>query len=933
MALESDDCRPGPKGNNGHGVAAEGSQLVACVGGKSEIEIKDLSDGRSSPSSSSGFLHDSVVDDESAESTFVSEKGRQKSRTSVAKRLSLSTQPKKRGVTNGDDEKNGDEAETSSSDAAADCGAGIDISALKISMEEETQFESGRAILNFKCKRKSGVFGILKGTTVQLDLGEMCMRKLKSDPRAVVVAVKMEAIVKTSICNGNEVDIKYVGGDSSGDGADSSVHGRRFVFDGSTEAHNFMAHLNVMMTSGNKLKQIFGEIDKRGVGQISLSSLARAMRDSGLCKEGKAATEEAKQMISLADSDSSSGIDFVEFFRLFMFTPCATVHQALREWRNKVALTQKRRAGKQKVAASKQSDSHLSTDWLLGGEVIVNVIDNMRYSFGVKAKDNLDGNHHNWVGVLTLTNYRLVLQSYFKHERTAGFRHEISDYFDRIDIPTNTIQSMSKLDSSCLLIVCKDLRKMLLSFERNDIWLATLMASIQSIALPYEGGGGPKSTFAFALTSFSNKASAEANNGWKLYDPHKEFERIGVLNSPHARFYRIWSDHYTLCETYPKHLCLPSAMSESEIIQAAKFRSKCRIPAVSWRNKKNGAVLCRSAQPMVGLKSSRNAADEKLLNLYRVRGDPESPLEMEDPSTMYILDARNILAATGNQVQGKGTEIVGNYAHTELAYLNIDNIHVMRDSASTLGSGGVSQDHLELKDGFLQHLKDSMWLRHVQFVLKGCVLAAERLELNESSVLVHCSDGWDRTSQLSSITMLLVDPYYRSIKGFAVLVEKEWCSFGHKFSDRHGQASQRKRDERSPVFLQFLDIVHQIMLQFPCAFEMNERMLVFLADMVHSCLFGTFLGNNEKEREVSMKVKSETISVWTYILAKKKLYVNPHYDKRSAEVLWPSTSIKCMKLWERYFCRFDYEAHPRAKGCSSGRKKKWVDDWGTTTKK
>ena len=37
-----------------------------------------------------------------------------------------------------------------------------------------------------------------------------------------------------------------------------------------------------------------------------------------------------------------------------------------------------------------------------------------------------------------------------------------------------------------------------------------------------------------------------------------------------------------------------------------------------------------------------------------------------------------------------------------------------------------------------------------QQILAGAVRIADKVESNKTSVLVHCSDGWDRTAQVSS---------------------------------------------------------------------------------------------------------------------------------------------------------------------------------------
>lgn len=83
----------------------------------------------------------------------------------------------------------------------------------------------------------------------------------------------------------------------------------------------------------------------------------------------------------------------------------------------------------------------------------------------------------------------------------------------------------------------------------------------------------------------------------------------------------------------------------------------------------------------------------------------------------------------------------------------------------------------------------------MQAILAGATSIAELVDVGHS-VLIHCSDGWDRTSQLSAIAMLLLDPYYRTIEGFQVLIEKEWLSFGHKFGQRLGLCDKHHNDEQ-----------------------------------------------------------------------------------------------------------------------------------------
>lgn len=54
--------------------------------------------------------------------------------------------------------------------------------------------------------------------------------------------------------------------------------------------------------------------------------------------------------------------------------------------------------------------------------------------------------------------------------------------------------------------------------------------------------------------------------------------------------------------------------------------------------------------------------------------------------------------------------------------------------------------------------------------------------------------------------------------------------------------------EVSPIIDQLLECVWQLMEQFPCAFEFNERFLITIHNHFYSCQFGNFIGNNQRER-------------------------------------------------------------------------------------
>lgn len=484
-------------------------------------------------------------------------------------------------------------------------------------------------------------------------------------------------------------------------------------------------------------------------------------------------------------------------------------------------------------------------------------------------------------GLLIGTNFRLVFVDKTDKPHTFPSTKNINL------IPLNTIGNINFLitgkdesTSRTLQLWCKDCRLITLTFETaatcsemHKKLLGRTVSTIEKV---------------FAFTQNASPRLPETEHVLEL-----EFKRL-KLDPAKWRLTKINQD-YNKIPSYPATLIVPNDIPDSVLHKAAAFRCNSRIPAVCWVSP-TGASISRTSQPHTGIWSARSEDDEML-----VRGI-FSKNEHYSKRPMYIMDCRPKLSAVGNMAKGLGYEKPEGYSeHTcEIVWMGIDNIHTMRDSLYRMFQlcMGIQSDHK-----WLSNLEYTRWMDHLSLVLSTAVKAVELVDQG-SSILVHCSDGWDRTSQITSLAQVLLSGYYRTFKGFLELIQKEWIAFGHRFQARsgHGCGDFWTNEHCSPIFLQWVDCVWQVMQQFPQCFEFNEKLLIDVLDNLYNCYFGEFLFNNERE----MLQAKPFPSLWQRYAQKPNcIFKNPFYhETNQPQVLLPGSSPKILRFWAGYYLRY-----------------------------
>uniref|UniRef100_A0A6G3MDW4 Myotubularin-related protein 8 (Trinotate prediction) n=1 Tax=Henneguya salminicola TaxID=69463 RepID=A0A6G3MDW4_HENSL len=267
------------------------------------------------------------------------------------------------------------------------------------------------------------------------------------------------------------------------------------------------------------------------------------------------------------------------------------------------------------------------------------------------------------------------------------------------------IQKLS--ESIVIQVICRD-------FANFTLFLSNDPPSIQ---IAYHIQNKINITSIFELPAFTNplfySIICDKNYGWAIYNKREDFNRMcgHVLNnfiesSVNAK--------YDVCPTYPNVIFVPKGIrGQNTLMGSSKFRSKGRLPVLSYFYNINNTCIIRCAQPLSGLRN-KCYEDIHLLRLFWEMNEPNKKL--------HIYDARPKINAMANKAQGKGFEDLKDYDFCCFDFLDIPNIHVVRDSIKKYVN--VVRSKFTTMSSFWQLIHSTNWPTYIVLIIQSSLTIA-----------------------------------------------------------------------------------------------------------------------------------------------------------------------------------------------------------------
>jgi myotubularin-related protein 6/7/8 len=157
--------------------------------------------------------------------------------------------------------------------------------------------------------------------------------------------------------------------------------------------------------------------------------------------------------------------------------------------------------------------------------------------------------------------------------------------------------------SACVQISTKDGRtlKLLFSTEDKQVPFEEIVKRIEKMAFPRDS----KELFAF-----HHKWPNRDVEGWNLFADIDEYAQMGLLYEGKDTFvvkdrkdapFRLFADNVegSTCPSYPQRVIVPTGMTDPEVVDCSKFRTKERFPVLTYYYAGLGSSIWRSSQPKV----------------------------------------------------------------------------------------------------------------------------------------------------------------------------------------------------------------------------------------------------------------------------------------------------------------------------------------------